>query len=659
MSTILAATWLDGGGVYRSIDNGVTFARISGNGTSGLPDAGVTSLVADQSNASRFYAGVPHGAGGGALAGVYRSTDGGVTWTMVNAGLSGLATSRRILLAVHSGSALGDNAVYAAILAADPTDPTNTSKTTLSGVFRSANQGGSWTSLGVPSPPIYPSKQGNTNGALAADPSNANVVFISGDAQAGPFPNGNGCSTFFANVFRWNGTAWQNVVCADANKTAPHPDSRFMAFDAGGNLLQANDGGIARLVSPNDASARKWVAIDGDIGSAEFHSIAYDPVSNIVFGGTQDNGTAVQAKQGNFTWMGLLAGEGGVVGVDASNPMQSFRYSSFQNFGFFNRSTWDATNKMTAQVAVKLNITEGPGKVEPPDPPMTLFQFDKNIQFYQPFALNAIDPSRMLIGTNQLYESLNKGDSLTNLGCLTPLVMGQCVGALVGFGQGYGQPIAYGSRLAGVAMPNVFYVGAGATIFHRVTAGGLITKLANYPGGTVITIAMSPNNYKQVYVSDLNNKVWGSSDEGATWSNMTFNLPTLSGLTGLVTTIEVFSPDATLANTVVIAGGFGVFQLPATGTTWTALTGLDNNLPPALVLDLHYDYTDSVLVAGTLGRGSWTIAGPFTATPDSSIARSKKVLRPSSPVSSPLLLHLPPAPPPTANAPPSTAPVSR
>ena len=141
--------------------------------------------------------------------------------------------------------------------------------------------------------------------------------------------------------------------------------------------------------------------------------------------------------------------------------------------------------------------------------------------------------------------------------------------------------------------------------------------------------------------------------------NMTFNLASLSGLTGLVTTIEVFSPDATLANTVVIGGGFGVFQLPATGTTWTRLTGLDDNLPPALVLDLHYDYTDNVLVAGMLGRGSWTIAGPFATGIEAEIPRSKALPRPNGPVSSlPLLRHLPPAPPPSA-VPPSTAPVSR
>jgi len=627
-STVLAATWLDGGGVYRSIDSGVTFTRISGNGTSGLPDAGVSSLVADKSNASRFYAGVPG-------SGVYRSIDGGVTWTPVNTGLTGIATSFRILLTVHSGSALGANAVYAAVM----------NGTTLTGVFRSANQGGMWTSLDVPSPPIFPGRQVTNNGAIAADPSDATVVFIAGDRQdcpattpvcGAPFstPNANGCSAFNANVFRWSGTAWQNVVCAGANATAPHPDSRFMAFDAAGNLLQTNDGGIARLVSPNTASTRKWVAIDGNIRSAEFHSIAYDSLSNIVFGGTQDNGTPVQKTPGNFTWMQLVGADGGVVGVDASNSTETLRYSSFQNFGFFNRSRWDATNTMLSQVAVGLNITEGPGKG------MTLSQFDKNIQFYQPFALNAIDPSRMLIGTNQLYESLNKGDSLNNLGCLTPLVMGQCVGPRVG--ASYGSAIAYGGRLAGVDMPAVFYVGAGATIFHRVTAGGLPTKLANYPGGTVITIVMNPNNYKQVFVSDINNKVWGSSDEGATWSNMTLNLPSL---TSLVTTIEVFSPDATLANTVVIGGGFGLFQVGATGTTWTRLTGLNDNLPPALVLDLHYNYADSVLVAGTLGRGSWTIAGAFGEP-----LEAAKTPRPSRPVSSlPLLRHLPPAPPPSAN----------
>jgi hypothetical protein len=88
-------------------------------------------------------------------------------------------------------------------------------------------------------------------------------VFISGDAQHGPFPNGNGCTNFSGNVFRYTGTAWENVVCNGANGTSPHSDSRFMAFDASGNLLQTNDGGIARLVNPNAAATRKWASVVG------------------------------------------------------------------------------------------------------------------------------------------------------------------------------------------------------------------------------------------------------------------------------------------------------------------------------------------------------------------------------------------------------------
>src|SRR5262249_52431425 len=36
-------------------------------------------------------------------------------------------------------------------------------------------------------------------------------------------------------------------------------------------------------------------------------------------------------------------------------------------------------------------------------------------------------------------------------------------------------------------------------------------------------------------------------------------------------------------------------------------------LPHALTLDLHYDYTDNVLLAGTLGRGAWTLSNPFSS----------------------------------------------
>jgi hypothetical protein len=544
-----------------------------------------------------------------------------VTWTAVNTGLSGLATSLRILLTIHNSGV--NNVVYADVIATNGT---------LSGVFRSTNQGGIWASLGVPSPSIYPGGQGFFHGAFAADPSNPNVVFISGDR--GP-------------VFRHTGIVWEEVVFLGAHGTSPHSDSRFMAFDARGNLLQTNDGGIARLVNPNTVATRQWASVVGNIRSAEFHSIAYDPLSNIVFGGTQDNGTPIQTSPGAITWNEFLGGDGGVVGVDANqvtHPGTSLRYTSFQRFGFFNRGTWNASNTFLGNVAVGLHITAGLGTGQ------TLFQFDPNIDFYQPYTLNAIDPARMLIGTRNIYESLNGGDSLNNLGS---------VGQQVGFGEGWGRAMVYGGRLSGSPNPNVFYVGAANQIFHRVTAGGPITMLGSYPGGVVITIAMNPNNYKQVYVADLNNKVWGSSDEGATWVDLTANLPSL---TGLVTTIEVNSPDGTVANTVLLAGGFGVFHLrnPSSSSGhWTRLTGGgdgDDRISNALVLDLHVDYTRNVLAAGTLGRGAWLFGDEDVIGEIASraVPSASSIAAASSTAAKPIL---PPAPPPSVNPPPN--PVSK
>ena len=47
---------------------------------------------------------------------------------------------------------------------------------------------------------------------------------------------------------------------------------------------------------------------------------------------------------------------------------------------------------------------------------------------------------------------------------------------------------------------------------------------------------------------------------------------------------------------------------PGAERTWTVL---GKKLPHGFVLDLHYDSTDDVLVAGILGRGAWTLPNAF------------------------------------------------
>jgi len=227
-----------------------------------------------------------------------------VTWAPVNTGLTGLSNSFRILLSVQNSRARRTNAVYAAILS-DGAIPT------LEGVFRSDNLGATWTALGAPVPTIFPGGQTLPHGALVADPTDSNVVFVSGDFGGSGFGN-----TWRGDASLLPGSPWTSLDCNGANNTSPHADSRAMVFDAAGNLLQANDGGLFRLVDPNNRMGqREWLSVNGDIRPTEFHSVAYDPLSGIVFGGTQDNGTPMQSAPGEFTWLQLLAGDGGTPNV--------------------------------------------------------------------------------------------------------------------------------------------------------------------------------------------------------------------------------------------------------------------------------------------------------------------------------------------------------
>jgi hypothetical protein len=597
----------DAGGVYRSNDNGEHFTRISGAAGTGLPDQAVSDLVADPSNPNRFYAAVPapYTSAPTGHEGVFKSEDGGLTWAPVNTGLTGLSTSLRILLAVHNSS--GNDVLYADVIGRSGG---------LQGVYRTADLGANWASMGLPSIDIYPGRQGWIHGAVVADPHDPNVVFISGD---GDYNSGGVVET--GVLVRGDASKpnpWTSLLGNDTNKTAPHADSRVMVFDAHGDLLQGDDGGIYRLVHPNDKATRRWVDVNGNLATVEFHSIAYDPVSNILFGGTQDNGSPEQVTPGGTTWNDFQAeGDGGKVAVDADQTAHSgtsVRYSSYQYFDHFIRRTVDASNVVLATDPVQLKIVAGAGKGK------HLLEFDPGIGFYQQFVLNTIDPSRMLIGTTYLYESFDRGDTLTNLGSLGTFVDGGDNGQAP-----VGRALAYGGRLNGVAYPDVIYAGAGAKpdslnpghgafLFHRVHVGDPLTQLSAYPGDSVFSLVIDPQDYRRVYVNDINSRVWSSFDEGASWSELTANIHDLNPYAFVAVPIEIYSPSRSTDEDILLLGSLGgVFEMvhpDQPGAQW-ALLG--DGLPHTYPAEIHYDYTDHVLVAGTLGRGAWTLDNPFAA----------------------------------------------
>ncbi len=244
-----------------------------------------------------------------------------MTWATATGTGFTVVPGARVLLSVHNSGAA--DVVYAMVIVSGG----------LNNVYRSPDQGANWTALSVPSPSIFPGGQGGLHGAIVADRTDANTVYIAGDRQNTPFPNVNGASNFSSNVFRNVSGAWQNLVMngngGGANGTSPHADSRAMAFDANGDIIQVNDGGVYKLANPNgttnagNTGTRRWLSLNGNITPTESHSAAYDALSQVVTNGNQDTGTGYQLTTGGALWNSLITGDGGNVAVDRVDSRHS------------------------------------------------------------------------------------------------------------------------------------------------------------------------------------------------------------------------------------------------------------------------------------------------------------------------------------------------
>src|SRR5262249_26844427 len=108
-----------------------SYTQLSGNGASGLASGGSFDLIGDPSNFNRLYAGTVNG--------VFRSSDGGATWTNVTPG-NWTASVSNIEFAIHSPVGSGNNIVYVGEVVGGM----------LTDVWRSADQGANWLALGCP-----------------------------------------------------------------------------------------------------------------------------------------------------------------------------------------------------------------------------------------------------------------------------------------------------------------------------------------------------------------------------------------------------------------------------------------------------------------------------------------------------------------------------
>ncbi|HEV7240021.1 MAG TPA: RTX toxin, partial [Thermoanaerobaculia bacterium] len=572
-STIVVTTKFSCAPIFLSTDSGATFFQLM---TPALGSA--WDLASDPTNSAVLYTAIQDNCFGGP-SGVYKSTDTGASWTRVsNTTMNNqMASSNNAEIAVGASGQ-----VYVGIVTGSQ----------LGGLFRSGNGGSTWTQLDTPNPTIHPGGQGFLHFSLTADPSNVNLMYVGGDRQG--FQDNIGAGDFSGRLFRVNAAAAPgsqatplthcqtalsgcNGSVSTFNNSAPHADSRGLTFLANGTLVEVDDGGIYRRSNPSGTG--DWSSMIGNLQTAEMHDVAYDGISNMVMSGNQDTGTPEQTSVGGTTWNSVTTADGGDASIDdTTSPTQSTRYSSIQNLGSFRRRTVNSSGTTLSTIFPAHTVISGP-----PFQP----------QFATPVELNRLDQRRILFaGSNDLYESLDRGDTMSALG------LNQFVRAAV-----------FGGRSGGVDNLDLIYAVSGSTVYVRTSGGGAPVPTASQPTSDFIRdIAVDVNNWQNAYIVTQTGVVFATSNAGASWSNVTGNLS--SGSTDLWTITHIPGSPSLVA----VGGVNAVFRMATNNPgVWNQLgTGMSN----AIVYDLDYESADDVLVAGTLGRGAWKLANVIGIPPD-------------------------------------------
>jgi photosystem II stability/assembly factor-like uncharacterized protein len=545
---LLAGVTLEGAdGVYRSTDGGSTWTGVIGG--SGFP---ATAVVFDPTNGNNAFVAIG-ASGGNAQNGIYGSTDAGATWTPLLT--AGTAPAGRIALALAPST---PTTLYASI--AYESDGT-TSAGSLYALYKTTNSGTSWTKLA--SVPNYCNPQCWYDMALAVAPNNANVVFGAGAYQY--------ATDSQTTVVRSTdgGTTWA-LLGGGANGVNVHTDGHAVAFSPSGSTVYVGtDGGVWSSTNVT-ASTVNWTSLNATLAITQFYNgLSVDPTNvNRMFGGAQDNGP--QGYTDSLTWNGVApCGDGGFSAIDPLSPDTVY----VSGHGpCVEKSTTGGSLNTFSNVAPTISSSG-------------------RIAFIPPVVLDPSSPSNVYVGANQLYQST---DGATTWNAISPDLTAGGTLAIVAVAPSDSNTIYTGSDDAIVAVTKDALAGTSSKWSNISTAA---TR-------AVTDIKVDPTTSTTAYVTyggfsgftDSVGHVFKTTNGGSSWTDISGNLPNTE-----VTSIAI---DPDVANTYYVGTDVGAFSTSNGGTTWSVL---GTGLPNVGVVSLAFQHATRTLVAGTHGRSAWTL----------------------------------------------------
>jgi len=529
----------DDAGVYRSTDGGVTWKlTLEGH---------ATHLVADANNFKTLYAALGNLFGADEN-GLYRSTDEGQTWTKLAGPWDGDAG--RMELALSSSD---PDTLYVGVQSVATFE--------LHGLYKTTNASGrdgarapAFEKLTLPTldgRDSYCATQCWYDHILLTDPKDSETLYAGG-------------------VYLWKLSKgkWESLLPG-------HVDQHALAW-AGKTLYSGNDGGVFR----SGNGGKTWKSLNDGLQLTQFYHGAIHPQdSSFLIGGTQDNGTSARdeglsARGLNDPWTRILGGDGADVEVSRDRPDTDWALST-QNSQI--RRTRDGGQTIET-VTGDINTADGP--------------------FIGVFAMCPSDSDVFVLGTNKAWRSNNF-----------------FTGANVVWKDQKGPKLAAGETIRAIAFSpadgkcNTYAVGTSrGNIFVTKNGGKKWTdadKAKDVPGRFVTDLAFDPDSKDTLWVtlSSFDEFTPGAPGHVFMTTKATAKKPRWANVSppvNLPMNAIVIQPGS--ASKAWVGSDLGVWE--QTGSEWT-FHGPDEGMPNVAVFDLQAD--EGMIAAFTHGRGAFVL----------------------------------------------------
>ena len=552
-------------GVFRTMDGGKSWTKVLFLNDS----TGATDLSMDPTNPRILFASMwkfqrsPWGMdAGGGRSSLWKTTDGGDTWTdlSTNPGMP-KAPLGKIGVAV---SPANPRRIYASVEAKD----------TLGGIFRSDDGGATWLRTNGEQKfqvrPWYYS-------AVTADPTNENTLYV------------------------MNLQVWKSI---DGGKTftrtrVPHGDTHIMWVDPKdpNRLINGNDGGGTVSLD----GGKSWSSIYNQPTAQFYHVITDNQWPYRIYGAQQDNSTVSIASRSDFgsigerDWWSVAGCENAHIAVDPRNP--NITYGGCYT-GMLNRH--DNRTQQSRDVAIWLNNYDG----------MAVRDVPNRFQWTFPVLLSPHDPNVLYATSQHVWRSTTEGSSWEkispDLTYADPATLGPSGGpvhldmtgtewyaTIYAFAE---SPTAKGLLWTGSDDGRVHLSRNGGTSWTEVTPKAMVkhTRITNIePSRHDPAVAyLSATRYQ---LDDFRPYLYKTSDYGATWTRIDAGIP-------FGAYARSIREDPVRRGLLFAATETGVYVSFDDGGWWETL---QLNLPRVSVRDLRVHGND--IVVATHGRSFWAL----------------------------------------------------